>query len=400
MSLKFRSAPSLLALSLTGTLALSAQTSVPCGPSNDPSATLLLPYFEVDRTDPNGRSTLFSVGNVDAEAKLAHAVVWTNWGHPVLSFDFFVAPGAVQTFNVRNVLNGILPSTSPPNPVAEAYANCTAPLTQPTVEPAAMIDLLAGQPSAADGLCYSKPIEDGNLLTGSITIDVVQDCSGASLMSSNEESYMGDCATGLAGNDNVLWGDFILVDPSNDSAQGDRLVGFVADQARFGVPFLCVDPPCGWRVEETFQSPEGNRMPLARSYETRFLSGGAFDGGTDLIVWLDGQFGPTACDAVVDRDVGVFLQARFRNEKGEQLTSELVYPGRSTGRIRVGSDELPAPSAFGLLELSAFFSPTGSGLADAEPRQLHVLPQFSALGRYSVGLATLPVADFCSEEVP
>lgn len=37
-----------------------------------PAATLLLPYFEVDLTNPNGITTLFSVNNASASAAVAH----------------------------------------------------------------------------------------------------------------------------------------------------------------------------------------------------------------------------------------------------------------------------------------------------------------------------------------
>lgn len=364
-----------------------------CGLVDQPAATLLLPYFEVDVADANGRTTLFSVGNTADVPTLAHAVVWTNWGHPVASFDFFVAAGGVQSINVRDILHGRLPETSPPALYgSDDYQSCATPLVMPDLDGEELIATLSGTPRAEDGLCYSAAVEEGRLVTGFITVDVVQDCSGDSLMTPQDAAYLGDCASGLAGNDNVLWGDFFLVDPSNDSAQGERLVSLVADQARFGESFLCVDPPCGARIGETFYAPPGNRMPLASAYETRFLNGGGFDGGTEFIVWIDGSVGPLACGDVPLPEASSVIEASFRRESGTDLGSQtLPYLGQSF-RLKVGSDALPMTENFGSARLRAVVSVGGSVVGS---RQLFVLPTMSASGRYSVGLTAAPIADAC-----
>ncbi|REJ86065.1 MAG: hypothetical protein DWQ36_15045 [Acidobacteria bacterium] len=377
----------------------SAQETQPlgCGLQNQPAATVLLPYFEVDLQDPQGRTTLFSVGNAADDYKLAHATVWTNWGQPVYSFDFFVAPGGVQSFNLRDVLDGNIPETSDPD-VAALYASCTAPLAQPALDPAALRSVLTGLPHPGDGLCYAQGVEEGAVATGYVTVDVVQDCSGSSLMTPQDAGYLGDCATGLASNENVLWGDFFLVDPSENSAQGESLVSLVADQARFGVPFLCVDPPCGWRIGETFHAPDGNRMPLPSAFETRFLNGGGFDGGTDLLLWLDGALGPMACDQVATMVDPMTVEVDLRGEHGGSIGQTAFYAGARARRVRVGGEDLPVSEPFGLMRLRAHSQAGGGsgGGGVGEERQLFVVPLFSASGRYSVGTRSAPVADFCA----
>ncbi len=366
-----------------------AQPALSCGLVNQPAATIMLPYFEVDLENPAGRSTLFSVGNAASEATLAHAVLWTNWGHPVLSFDFFVTAGGVRSFNVRSLLRGRLPRTSPPASLPEGrFASCTVPVTLPAVDPDLLAALLTGQPHPEDGLCYSAAVEGGRLATGFITVDAVHDCSGTALVTPNDDGYLGDCATGLATNDNVLWGDFFLVDPAADFAQGEKLVPLIADQARFGEAYECVDPPCGFRISETFYRPAGNRMPLARTYEARFLRGGGFDGGTELVVWVDGSVGPAACGEMPGSGV---VTAHFRNEAGEALGSHTLEHLGQTFRVAVGGDRLPVAQNFGCVELGV---QDGFG-SYAEDRQLWVMPLVSGEGRYSVGLNTVPVEDFC-----
>ena len=58
-------------------------------------------------------------------------------------------------------------------------------------------------------------------------------------------------------------------------------------------------------------------MPLAKTYEARFLRGGGFDGGTELIVWMEGRVGPEECGVRPDASTPSAVQARFRNEAGD-----------------------------------------------------------------------------------
>src|SRR5947199_4607116 len=77
-----------------------------------PAATLLVPYFEVDLGNPNGITTLFSVNNASATAVVAHVTVWTDQSIPTLDFDIYLTGYDVQTINIRDIFNGILPRTA------------------------------------------------------------------------------------------------------------------------------------------------------------------------------------------------------------------------------------------------------------------------------------------------
>src|SRR5215218_4135209 len=84
-----------------------------CRLADQPAATMLIPYFEVDLADPAGQTTLFSVNNASAKSTLARVVLWTNWGVPSLAFDVYLTGYDVQTINLRDLFAGTLPQTGP-----------------------------------------------------------------------------------------------------------------------------------------------------------------------------------------------------------------------------------------------------------------------------------------------
>src|SRR3954447_15670834 len=93
-------------------LAVPAQATL-CNIDVSPAATLLLPYFEVDLSNPNGLTTLVSVNNSSAQAVLAHVTIWSDLSVPVLAFNIYLTGYDVQTLNLRDLLvNGVLPQTA------------------------------------------------------------------------------------------------------------------------------------------------------------------------------------------------------------------------------------------------------------------------------------------------
>ncbi|MEO1083625.1 MAG: hypothetical protein AAFY88_05235 [Acidobacteriota bacterium] len=357
------------------------QPALRCDLSSQPGATLLLPYFEVDAADPGGRTTYFAVGSNSTDATVARVVMWTNWGHPVLAFDVGLEPGSVRSFNARDLIAGRLPTTEPPPADDERYRSCASPIRLPNVDPDNLASLLAGEPRVVDGLCYAEPVEDGRLLTGYLTVDIVNNCSGSRGPTPQDSGYFGDCASGLASNENALWGDFFLVDSAGNYAQGEKLVSVPADQTRFGND-VCIDPPCGIRIGSSFWYAEGNRTPLPVAYETRFLRGGDFDGGTELILWTKGQIGPAECGAP-EPEGRPRLELVARTERGQPLDSQVIPSPYLTRRLTLGGVDVPMAEGFGRLGI------------EAEGRQLWVMPLISAEQRFGVGLGATPVADLC-----
>ena len=130
-----------LAMLITLTAALGAHASAglaqnSCSAGATPAATLLVPYFEVDFAAADRQTTLFAVTNAGAQATLAKVVVWTDWGVPTLTFDLFLAPDDVQSINLRDVFNGVLPQTG-----GGSFTDCANPLELPVLDVTALTHL-------------------------------------------------------------------------------------------------------------------------------------------------------------------------------------------------------------------------------------------------------------------
>ncbi|HBL29292.1 MAG TPA: hypothetical protein DD490_20870, partial [Acidobacteria bacterium] len=290
-------------LALIGLLALGGQAIALPGTVDDvPAATLLLPYFEVDLDNAAGVTTLFSVNNASATAQLAHVTVWSTWSIPVLDFDVYLTGYDVQTFNLRDILvDGILPQTGsgtttaandPGSPLGSysfpdvAFPNCNL-TSAPPVPPVYAVPgistnfrahlqaILTGKKSPVDATCAGTNYGD-NIARGYITVDDVNSCS---LLFPSSTGYFISGGLGIADNDNVLWGDYFYVNPTENFAQGETLVHVEADATVFNTP-----------GEYTFYGryvtglASDNREPLATTFATRYLTGGGFTGGTNLVV--------------------------------------------------------------------------------------------------------------------
>jgi hypothetical protein len=148
-----------------------------------PSATVLLPYFEVDLGGAD-KTTLFAVGNVLAQPVDVNIEVRTNWGIGVLTVPLKLEPHEVRSFNLRDwIVAGKLPNR-----------------TLKLFEKNHLKATLSGQASAQDKLFYASAVAP-NLAVGSVVIKVLGPTPQA-----------------------ALWGDFLLLDPANDISLGDDLV--------------------------------------------------------------------------------------------------------------------------------------------------------------------------------
>ena len=379
---------------------LKVDEALQCGFSFQPAATVLLPYFEVDVGDPAGVDTVFSVASVAGDSTLAHAVIWSNWGTPVLSFDFFIPADGLRSFRMRDLLAGNLPATSPPTDPEEGFfAGCTDPLTLPEVDVDRIVAMLTGRPTPGDELCFSEATGDG-LATGYVTVDVVRDCSGAELVTPFAQDYFLDGGAGLGTNDNVLWGDFFLVDPANDFAQGEQLVTVVADASRFGRPDPCAGPlPCTPMLPTFYFGGDDNRMPLPKETRSLYLTGGGFLGQTDLLVFTHyGTYTVAECDQVAELWEANEIELRSRGQAGGEESKSYLNTLKRVLRIPVGGDEAPVAHNFGTIDLTAryYFIPP---ILPPPPEDLQtwVIPLIRANGRFSVGTSAIPLADFCRQ---
>ena len=307
-----------ICLVMVGLLAWGAPAAAEiCTIDDVPAATLLLPYFEVDLNNLAGVNTLFSINNASASAAVAHVTLWTDESIPTLDFDVYLTGYDVQTISMRDIFNGILPrtadngvdtgDTSSPNdgisnkgplsqdinfPGASGPCGSAGTLYPAAPTPALTPTLIAHIRNSHTGV--SSPVYGGcvglnygdNIARGYVTVDSVTTCN---LQFPSSTGYF----TGIADFRNILWGDYFYVDQFLSFSQGETLVHIEA----------CSSPSVGQGIDDcpfvpgdyTFYgryvaaAATDQREPLATNFASRYINGGAFTGGTDLIVWRDSK---------------------------------------------------------------------------------------------------------------
>ena len=291
---------------IAGLLVLGGQAFAEIGAiDNVPAATLLVPYFQVG-LDSSGdtTTTLFSVNNASAAPVVAHVTLWTKLARPTLDFDIYLTGFDVVTVNLADLFfNGVIPRTGPgveqPSPGSFSLPDAVPPACAFPLPGNIPANLLAyirnlhtglAAPAGFDnaGLCGAPSqgiatAADG-VATGYITIDAVNDCS---LLFPGNPGYFADGGTGIASNRNVLWGDYFLVDPINNFAQGDSLVHIEAmDSVQAG--FWTPGDYTFYGRYVSFDASD-NREPLATVWASRYFAGtiGAFNDDSDIICWRD-----------------------------------------------------------------------------------------------------------------
>lgn len=260
-----------------------------CAMDAVPAATLLLPYFEVDVTNPSGKTTVFSINNAVAQATLAHVTLWTDFAMPTLNFDVYLTGYDVQSFNVRDLLRGVLPQTaiasqdpgdviSPRGSLSEDtdFPGCPIVNVLPPVLGDSLIRAHQGLDAPPYGGCVAFPHADG-LARGYVTVDVVSRCS---VSAPADEGYF----TGTAAFDNRLWGSYFFVDPAGNSAQQENLVHIEACDDPANCPFEAGNATFYGRF---LSAAEDRREPLPKTFAVAYVDGGAFSGGTRLAVWRE-----------------------------------------------------------------------------------------------------------------
>ena len=276
-----------------------------------PAATLLLPYFEVDLGDPNGLTTLLSVNNASASAAIAQVTIWTDWGVPSFGFQVYLTGYDVQSINLRDVFNGNLPVTADagadPGDVVSPKGTLSQDINFPgSVGPCGSSNTLYNKPdptlaakvtnlqrvhrglsSTLDGQCWGATYGD-NVVRGYVTIDSVTVCS---LLFPSDPGYF----SGISDSRNILWGDYIFVDPANNFSQGETLVHVES----------CSSPSVGNGAGHCPLVPgdysfygryvggaaTDQREPIATTFAARYVDDA--NQSTDFLVWRDTKLPPS-----------------------------------------------------------------------------------------------------------
>jgi len=416
---------SVLLLLVCGALVCSGRAAaVICAVDDVPAATLLLPYFEVDLANEWGNTTMFTVNNASATAVLAHVVVWTDLSVPVLDFNIYLTGYDVQSLNLRDVIErGILPQTAsagqdPHDTISPKgifsqdinFASCQDLLPPPPVLPADFIadlqNALTGKFSSNEGGCVGLDHGD-RIARGYVTVDTVNNCT---LRFPGDLGYFASGGLGDATDQNVLWGDYFYLFESGQSAQGETLVHVEADPTnpQTSVPgqYTFYGRYVSWQATD-------NREPVATNFAVRFLNGGAFDGGTDLLVWRDSKVnqGFFTCGTLpswypLGQEQLVIFDEQEHPQQPQSFPvspqprnqSLLPFPAEAQ-RTHVGGGSLPVPFPFGwiFLNLNTTVVPAGANPPeDPAAAQAWVTAVMTSSGRFSVGFDAVHLDDACA----
>lgn len=193
-----------------------------------PGSTLLFPHFEVDTSSPQGVTTVLTVQNASASATMVNVVLWTDYGLPTANFNVYLTGYDQQVIDLGQVFRRRLPRTasagqdptdtiSNKGPISQDinFASCTGYL--PDFESGSVLsrDLVgahSGQPNADyfGGQCGSMNYGDG-IARGYVTVDVANQCT-QDVPGSPGYFLSGG---GVAGNRNMLRGDYAIIDAAN-----------------------------------------------------------------------------------------------------------------------------------------------------------------------------------------
>jgi hypothetical protein len=366
-----------------------------------PAATLLLPYFEVDLSNPNGITTLLSINNASAAATLVHFVMYSDLSVPTMNFNIYLTGYDVQTINLRDIFNGVLPQTG-------NSGICPGKLP-PSSLPAGFTTHLAnahtGKASAfLSGLCAGQNLGD-NIARGYVVVNTLNACT---LSFPGDLGYFASGGTGQVSDQNVLWGDYFHVNPGQGFAQGNPMVHIEADAANPATTtagrYTFFGRYVGWNASD-------NREPLATNFAARFLNGGAFSGGTSLLAWRDSKTAQQAftCPAIpgvrppwfplgqevisiFDEQEQVFVPPTVPIAPQPPSFGIIPFPAEAN-RVKVGGASFPVPFPFGWLYLNFNTTVSGNPNPPVDPAAAQAVVEMvhDASGRFSVGYNAIPL---------
>lgn len=271
-----------------------------------PSSDLLLPYFEVDLD--GGKTTYFAMVNAALDPVPVEIRVHSNWGVEVLAVKTMLQGEEARVVDLGEwLLRGLVPGKSLGGEDLEHFQAA-----------------LSGQRSPSDERYYGTEV-------------AFRRAVGYVRIRAEDGSH-------------VLFGDYFVVDPSDDLAHGDVLVD----------------------VARRFESQE-----LCRRHGVRFLNGG-LDGSTQVLIWTDRAGSPSE-------------SAYFPSEE-KMATGIGVFRQTGDAIDKRDLDLLPVT----VLEVSDLGLGAQFGWLDLETEEdSFVAVRYASQQRFSVGLQTfcLPFAE-------
>jgi len=331
-----------------------------------PAATLLLPYFEVDIEESSYPwaqfpTTRMSVRNTAMSETICHFVFYSDQAAPTVAFDVILRGYGSEEIDLRdifvdNALNlGVDTVVSPAPPPYAIPALFTDGFESGELSGSSSSDARIsletlqayhrGESSPRTGLCAGAYYGDG-LCRGYITIDsAAEEQAGFP----NESGYFAMGGLGRVNNDNVLTGEYQIINPPHNYCHGNPLVHIEASDDD---PLVTTAGNYTFYARYVNAKADDNREPLGTRWGARYYTGGPFDGGTLLYYWRDPKSvdAPRACGTNpvwFPLDTAAIL---VYNEAGNLYAPPGVFPfPLACGRVLVGSTNLPSVFDFGSL---------------------------------------------------
>jgi hypothetical protein len=243
-----------------------------------PGASLLLPYFEADPANAMGLRTAFTVRNGSAAPVQARVVLWTDRSVPTIGFDLYLPGFGSRVVDLREIFaTGQLPASGPSPLPGCAGVLPPAPLSASTL--AALVAAHTGASSQLfGGLCGGSNQGDG-VARVYVTADAVTRCTAAL---PGQPGYFG--AGGAVSFDNVLWGEYGMIEPDNNLAHGDTLAHM---QASTTDPLTALPGMSTFYSRYVTWTAADRREALPSTWGVSSIDGGAFNEGASLLVWRD-----------------------------------------------------------------------------------------------------------------
>ncbi|HVE70772.1 MAG TPA: hypothetical protein VNI54_05330 [Thermoanaerobaculia bacterium] len=259
-----------------------------CDISMLPAATLLLPQFRVDTEPRRSVTTLFAITNTGPEERIARVTLWTDLSVPILTFNVYLTGYDMQSIDLYDVIvrgligpeHGTGTGISPRG--QRSVRNRDISLSGCESLPGTLTPQLAERlPRAFTDGSVPECEEVGlvhSFATGYATVDVVNNCA---TVAPTDPSYW----TRDVGFDNVLTGDYQIVDHALGAADGAPLVHIRAI-------------PDG-DLPRTFYSRHSKgrdlRQPLPSKFAVQWTAAGGVDGATFFEIWREGAQRANTC---------------------------------------------------------------------------------------------------------
>jgi hypothetical protein len=402
--------------------AMTIENAASCDISTTPSATLLLPYFEVELSKRvnDAANTIFTIINTSSNAQISRVTIWTDYGYPAAWFNIFMKPYDVQAISLWDVISmGRLPKTSnsgsnASNPhfiVTESCDSVGGDLSADMLTSLQSM-LTTGARSADEATCHVGGAHP--MAIGYVTVDVVNSCVNISPL---DIAYYSQIILF----DNVLTGDYERINPDSNTgnyAGGNPLVhikavpeGGAAGSGSTSLPYTFYDrftPTGGRKIDR--------RQPLPSAFAARFIQGGTGKFQTDYAVWREAAApASSACSTNNVSSMPISSIVRFDESENPMVggATQSATTGGSIGLAALPSTAAPptASSVFpplssqgvagwmflNLDNRAAGISVSGNNAySSARPSQNWVIIHMRAEGRYGVDYDATTLANGCT----